>query len=119
VHSFCSAENSADIELLSILLFDCEGLRFEGNFVCGLELVLPTRRHCQLGVCFCDPKVACAVQAEEAFHGTEALLNPELAFGIILLNRFSEARSGRFRAAFLMIPSLCLPRKLARLALDA
>ena len=36
---------------------------------------------------------------------------------ISLLNLFSDARNGRLRAAFLMIPSRCLPRKLARLAL--
>ena len=38
---------------------------------------------------------------------------------ISLLNLFSDARSGRLRAAFRMIPSWYLPRKLARLALLA
>ena len=40
-------------------------------------------------------------------------------FEISLLNRFSELRSGRLRAALRMIPSRCVPRRWSRLALDA
>jgi len=71
---------------LRVWLCDCGGVRVECDFVCGLEQVLPDCRHRQLGVSFGDPKVAGAVQTEEAFHRAKALLDPEPAFG----NQFVE-----------------------------
>jgi IS5 family transposase len=79
-HSSYSAEFSADTKRLSVWLCDCEGLRVEGNFVCGLEQVLPDRGHRHLGVGFSEPKIACAVQAEEPLHRAKALFNAEPAF---------------------------------------
>ena len=71
---------------MRVWLCDCGSLRVEGDFVCGLEQVLPDCGHRQLGVGFADAKGAGAVSPKEALHGAEALLNPEPAFG----NQFVE-----------------------------
>ncbi len=73
----------------------CEGLRVERNFVCGFEQVLPDRSHRQLGVGFCDPEVACAVQAEEALHGAKMRVSREGGhrFHLILGTDFTRTRA--------------------------
>ena len=62
-------------------LCDCGGLWVKGHFVGGFEQVLTDRRHRHLGMGFGDPKIAGAMQAEEAFHRAKALLDPKPAFG--------------------------------------
>ncbi len=85
----------------------CEGLRVERNFVCGFEQVLPDRSHRQLGVGFCDPEVAGAVQAEEALHGAKTLLDPEASFGNEFVERHCQlaVACGGVQAVVMKIPA--------------
>jgi len=54
-------------------------LQVEGNFVGFFQKLLSDSRERQFCVCFGDTKVSYAVQAEKAFHGAEALLDPKAA----------------------------------------
>ncbi len=84
-------------------------------------MVLPDRRHRQLGVGFGDAKgVRGASQRDAAQWAAEALLTRNRA-GVWnqLVEALFRGPQRRLRAAFLMIPSRCLSRKLARLALLA
>ena len=61
-------------------LCDCCGLWIESDFVCGLEEVLRDGGHDHLRMCFGHSEVTGAVQAKEALHCAEALLDTETMF---------------------------------------